>query len=425
MFSAIATIEPRYLVSVGSTWLRFIAACITAITRPISQRPMIQNASRRQDLDGQFGGGGAQELLYALHVHGRYPLLSVSCFRALPRRCSSRGVLPRRRGNYGRISRAPDQVQAARHATIRRGMATRYTSMSRSSCSVGASPRFSSSAMSRTSSGKAALSQPCAVCRARRTARRTLRTCAVLGVALVGDVHQQLGQAPGAHQRLLQVAQFDVEQLALHRGRAQRRVRRCACASCSASAGACSHSSISAKSCSSAASWITGASWSSMRCTAKAIANDRTRCARRSTSSSPASASGVAAQAVFDRGLRAEGAKEGRDAHHHQRGGHGLGVGGPALRAHAGHVRQQLQGHQRVAGDGLARAGGRRRRLRWRAGFQQLGGVGQHRQRRGQEVRAPGLQVRQGAGQRGRRGAAHRPSEGMAVSAISARAARA
>ena len=44
MFSITATIEPRYLVSVGSTWLRPIAACITSTTRPISQRPMIQKA---------------------------------------------------------------------------------------------------------------------------------------------------------------------------------------------------------------------------------------------------------------------------------------------------------------------------------------------------------------------------------------------
>ena len=44
MFSAMAMIEPRYLVSVGSTLLRFIAACIRPITQPISQRPTIQKA---------------------------------------------------------------------------------------------------------------------------------------------------------------------------------------------------------------------------------------------------------------------------------------------------------------------------------------------------------------------------------------------
>src|SRR5512139_3933666 len=44
MFSVTATIEPRYLVSVGSTLLRPIAALISAMTRPISQRPMIQKA---------------------------------------------------------------------------------------------------------------------------------------------------------------------------------------------------------------------------------------------------------------------------------------------------------------------------------------------------------------------------------------------
>jgi hypothetical protein len=44
MFSATATMEPRYLVNVGSTLLRFMAACITEITRPMSQRPTIQKA---------------------------------------------------------------------------------------------------------------------------------------------------------------------------------------------------------------------------------------------------------------------------------------------------------------------------------------------------------------------------------------------
>ena len=50
MFSAIAMMEPRYLVSVGSTWLRFIAACIIAMTRPISQRPTIQKAMAARTL---------------------------------------------------------------------------------------------------------------------------------------------------------------------------------------------------------------------------------------------------------------------------------------------------------------------------------------------------------------------------------------
>ena len=44
MFSATLRIEPRYFVSVGSMWLRFMPPWISAITRPINQRPMIQNA---------------------------------------------------------------------------------------------------------------------------------------------------------------------------------------------------------------------------------------------------------------------------------------------------------------------------------------------------------------------------------------------
>src|SRR6188474_1529071 len=44
-FSSTATIDPRYVVSVGSTALRFKAAPISAITRPISQRPANQKTS--------------------------------------------------------------------------------------------------------------------------------------------------------------------------------------------------------------------------------------------------------------------------------------------------------------------------------------------------------------------------------------------
>ena len=44
MFSITATIEPRYLVSVGSTWLRAMAACMKSTRRPMSQRPTIQKA---------------------------------------------------------------------------------------------------------------------------------------------------------------------------------------------------------------------------------------------------------------------------------------------------------------------------------------------------------------------------------------------
>src|SRR5262245_25880754 len=42
MFSAMAMIEPKYFVSVGSTWLRCMAACIRLTTCVISQRPAIQ-----------------------------------------------------------------------------------------------------------------------------------------------------------------------------------------------------------------------------------------------------------------------------------------------------------------------------------------------------------------------------------------------
>src|SRR5262245_2449322 len=53
MLSAIAMIDARYLVNVGSTWLRLMAARTSAATRLISQRPMNQNASAARTLSAR------------------------------------------------------------------------------------------------------------------------------------------------------------------------------------------------------------------------------------------------------------------------------------------------------------------------------------------------------------------------------------
>ena len=79
-------------------------------------------------------------------------------------------------------------------------------------------------ATSLKSSASAAFSQPSAECRARRTARATVLDARVFGVTLVGGLDEQGMQVPGAHQRLLQVAEFDVEDHSLRDGRTQRRV---------------------------------------------------------------------------------------------------------------------------------------------------------------------------------------------------------
>jgi hypothetical protein len=77
-----------------------------------------------------------------------------------------------------------------------------------------------------------------------------------------GDAGQQLGQVPAPHQGLLQRVQFYAQHLALRDELRSWRSSCCSRAMRSASSGACTHSSISAKSCSSAALWMMLASGS-------------------------------------------------------------------------------------------------------------------------------------------------------------------
>jgi hypothetical protein len=85
----------------------------------------------------------------------------------------------------------------------------------------------------------------------------------------------------------------------------------------------------------------------------------------------------VVGQRLLQRGLGPEVAEEGRDAHQHQRGGGGLGVGHQAAAAQLAGVGQQ-QRHQRVGGDQLAQAVGVHV-LYGAQLLQRLGGFGQHR----------------------------------------------
>jgi hypothetical protein len=86
----------------------------------------------------------------------------------------------------------------------------------------------------------------------------------------------------------------------------------------------------------------------------------------------------VVGQRLLQRGLGPEVAEEGCDAHQHQRGGGGLGVGHQAAAAQLAGVGQQ-QRHQRVGGDQLAQAVGVHLVLYGAQLLQRLGGFGQHR----------------------------------------------
>ena len=108
----------------------------------------------------------------------------------------------------------------------------------------------------------------------------------------------------------------------------------------------------------------------------------------------------VAGEPLLDRELRPEGAEERRDAHHHQRGGDGLGVGDHARRAVRGGIGQHLQRHQRVVGDHLADGVGVDVVLVLAHGLDGLGRLREHRHVGAAEVLGPGGQVAKRSGQR-------------------------
>jgi hypothetical protein len=109
---------------------------------------------------------------------------------------------------------------------------------------------------------------------------------------------------------------------------------------------------------------------------------------------------GHSGQALLHGRLRAEGAEEGGDAHHHERGGHRLGIGDDAARAVRRGVGQHLQGHQRVVGDHLADAVGIDVVLVRAQRLQRLGGVGEHGDLGAAEMRSPRVEIAQRLGQR-------------------------
>jgi hypothetical protein len=102
----------------------------------------------------------------------------------------------------------------------------------------------------------------------------------------------------------------------------------------------------------------------------------------------------------FHAGRALEGAEEGADAHHHQRGGDRLRAAAAVGRAASGgeprDVGHQLERHQRVAADRLGelvRIDVAALRLGARQQRQLLGGGGLHRDRRVAKARRPGGEV--------------------------------
>ena len=213
------------------------------------------------------------------------------------------------------------------------------------------------------------------------------------GVALGVDLHQQLGQPPGAHQRLLQILQLDVQQLALDAGRAQCRILALPLGDLHRQRRRVQPQQHFGK----VVQQRRGMDHLGVVVHAVHREGQREGCAAMRTLQHLLQAlqrGRVPAQVRVDRELRAEGAKEGRDAQQHQRGGDGLGVGGAAWRADAGHVRHQLQAHQRVVGNGLGQQVRVHRVFVRTAGLEQFGRVGQYRNRRAEEMPGPGTQVR-------------------------------
>mmetsp|Transcript_17030 Transcript_17030/g.40613 ORF Transcript_17030/g.40613 Transcript_17030/m.40613 type:complete len:265 (+) Transcript_17030:2320-3114(+) len=101
----------------------------------------------------------------------------------------------------------------------------------------------------------------------------------------------------------------------------------------------------------------------------------------------------------LQRGLWPEVPEEGSDAHQHQSGRHGLGVGHQPPTPEFVGMGQHLERHQRVGRDHLGQAVGIDVILGRAHQLQRLGGLGQHRDFRPGERRDPGVKAGQRSGQ--------------------------
>src|SRR4051812_16662099 len=124
MFSAMVTIEPRYLVSVGSTLLRLIAVCISETTWPMSQRPMIQNAIAARILMARSVSVVLRKVWIECMSMQRRPVWKLAArlwVRACNDYCTGTCRTPRPDGQFSRVPR-PGSVRVDLAQQAQRGV---------------------------------------------------------------------------------------------------------------------------------------------------------------------------------------------------------------------------------------------------------------------------------------------------------------
>ena len=167
-------------------------------------------------------------------------------------------------------------------------------------------------------------------------------------MAAVGDLVEQFGQVPGAHQRALQVVQLDVENLQLGLGRTQPRILDLTLQHLPGQPGrAAPHQHLGEIVQHRGLLDHLGVGVQPMDREA-----EREECRTMSATNHFIQASQrdrIVGQQVFDHRRRLEVGKKPRQAHHHDGGHRGFGVGDRAAGAVAGSEHQDAKGEQRIA----------------------------------------------------------------------------
>ncbi len=171
-------------------------------------------------------------------------------------------------------------------------------------------------------------------------------------MAVVGDAHQDFGQAPELHQHVLDVVEFRVEHVALRRAGAQRRIGALAALQLE-----CELRRVQPQQHLGEVVQLRGLV-QHHRIMIGAVDREAGGEARRAVRAQQHVAQagqrlGMIGELVLDRWLRAERAEERRDAHQHQRLDDRLGVRQAPIGALRRGIDQHLERHQRIAADGL------------------------------------------------------------------------
>ena len=164
---------------------------------------------------------------------------------------------------------------------------------------------------------------------------------------VIGDLHQQRGQAPGLHQRLLQISQRDAQHRLLSLGRAQALLLALQVGDALRQPGRMRPQQQLGK-VMQQCGLVDQAGVVVLPVHRKAQRKLRRAVAALQHAAQAVQGLRLAGQPGFDHRLAPEGPEEGRDAQHHQGLGGGLGIGLVAAGAQRGQVAQQLQRHQRV-----------------------------------------------------------------------------